>query len=72
MKYNCYKQTKGNTKCFKSLTRLLDRMPSFCAAVASPIALCPQSSLPIAAYVHDIIAMGKKYVIIMKATLYLK
>ena len=47
-------------------------MLSRCTAVASPIALCPQSSRPIVAYVADIIAMGKKYVSIIKQTLYLQ
>ena len=54
------------------LTLLLDLMLSRCTAVASPIALCPQSSLPIVAYVADIIAIGKKYVSIIKQTLYLQ
>lgn len=54
------------------LTLLLDLMLSRCTAVASPIALCPQSSRPIVAYVADIIAMGKKYVSIIKHTLYLQ
>ena len=62
----------NNFDSFIHFTLRLDFIPSFCAAVASPIARWPHSSRPIVAYVADIMAIGKKYVSIINATLYLK
>lgn len=51
--------------------RLL-RILSSCPAVFSPILCDPHNSKPILAYVNVIDAIGKKYVNIIKITLYLK
>ena len=72
MIHNICKYVTILLQSFIQFTLRLDFIPSFCAAVASPIARWPHSSRPIAAYVADIMAIGKKYVSIINATLYLK
>ena len=47
--HDLYKYYYEEANLFGYHTLLFDLIPSFWAAVASPIALCPQSSRPIAA-----------------------